>query len=65
MSKDLNREIVRLAVKHYKTADLTRLGPQQLDRLTNLATNIYPNTQARTRGRTYSGNTYNKLKKIF
>ena len=49
----------------YGTSDLSKLTPAQIDRLTNKVTNTDPNTQAKTKGRKYSGNTYNKLKKIF
>lgn len=54
-----------LALKYYGTSDLAQLTPRQLDNITNWVTNTNPNTQAKTKGNKYSGNTYGKLKKIF
>jgi hypothetical protein len=51
--------------KYYGTQDLTTLKPHQLDKITNWITNTNPNTQAKQRGRKYSGNTYKKLKGIY
>lgn len=62
---DLNKQILYLANKYYKTTNLGTLSARQLDKLTNWATNTNPETQARQRGRKYSGNTYKKLGKIF
>jgi len=46
-------------------ADLAKLSPRQLNNLTNWATNTDPESQARIKGRKYTGRTYGKLKKIF
>jgi hypothetical protein len=71
--KNLNSELLRLAKEYYARDDLTinslddlkKLSSFQLNKLTNWATNTNPNTQARLKGNKYSGNTYNKLKKIY
>jgi hypothetical protein len=62
---NLNERIKYLARKHFNTDKLEMLTPQQLDKLTNWATNTNPETFARQKGRKYSGNTYKKIKKIF
>jgi hypothetical protein len=54
-----------LAQKYYGTRDLSKLSNRQLDKLTNWVTNTNPERDAKQRGRKYSPNTYNKLKKIF
>lgn len=62
---NLTREISRLAKKYYQTEDLSILSSRQLNNLTNWATNTNPDTNARIKGRKYSGKTYGKIKKIF
>jgi len=62
---NLQKQILYLAKRYYKTTDLGTLKPFQIDKLTNWATNTNPETQARQRGRKYSGNTYKKLQRIF
>ncbi len=62
---DINKQITYLAKRYYGTTNLGTLSTRQLDKLTNWATNTNPETQARQRGRKYSGNTYKKLGKIF
>ena len=62
---NLQKQILYLANKYYKTKNLGTLSARQLDKITNWATNTNPETQARQKGRKYSGNTYKKLGKIF
>ena len=62
---NLNKQILYLAKRYYGTTNLASLKSYQLDKITNWATNTNPETQARQRGRKYSGNTYKKLGKIF
>lgn len=62
---DLQKQILYLAKRYYRTTDLSTLAPYKLNKLTNWATNTNPETQARQKGRKYSGNTYKKLGKIF
>jgi len=69
----INNELLRLAKKYFARNDLTidtiadlkKLSPQQLNRLTNWATNTNPDIKARIQGNKYSGKTYGKLKQIF
>jgi hypothetical protein len=62
---NLQKQILYLAKRYYKTTDLGTLSAHQLDKITNWATNTNPETQARQKGRKYSGNTYKKLQRIF
>ena len=62
---NLNKQIQYLAKRYYGTDNLASLKSYQLNKLTNWATNTDPETQARQKGRKYSGNTYKKLGKIF
>ena len=71
--RTLNKDILYLAQRYYQRDDLRieslddlrKLSPRQLDNLTNWATNTDPQSQARVKGRKYTGRTYGKLKKIF
>jgi len=62
---NLDKKILYLAKRYYNTTDLSTLKPFQIDKIINWATNTNPETQARQKGRKYSGNTYKKLGKIF
>jgi hypothetical protein len=62
---NLDKKILYLAKRYYNTTDLSTLKSFQIDKITNWATNTNPETQARQKGRKYSGNTYKKLGKIF
>jgi len=64
-SVERNKRFYELALQYYGTEDLASLSPSQLDKLTIWVTRVDPNTKGKIKGRKYSGNTYNKLKKIF
>jgi len=64
-SVKMHNNFYNLAKLMYKTSDLSKLTPAQIDRLTNKVTNTDPTKQGKIKGRKYSGKTYGKLKKIF